>query len=178
MQFSRNSNVGNADRVTGAYIGPAGEGRGFAAGFDPANYQTFSGTFPTANVFFDADLHSPLTRELTLGLGRDISRSAWARATYVKRHATSFVEDFITMADGQTNVSRNGVDLGAFDNQVYRNSNLPKRDYQGVELESNYRATSKFAVNAAVDHSAGERRHVRRGELERPGAAVAHWRQS
>jgi hypothetical protein len=149
VQFSRNSNVGNADRVTGSYVGPAGEGRGFAAGFDPANYQTFSGTFPTANVFFDADLHSPLTREVTLGLGRDISRSAWARATYVKRHATSFVEDFITMADGKTNVSRNGIDLGAFDNQVYRNSNLPKRDYQGVELESEYRGTSKLTLNAA-----------------------------
>ncbi|MEN3336607.1 MAG: hypothetical protein V7647_283, partial [Acidobacteriota bacterium] len=149
VQFSRNSNVGNADRVTGAYTGPAGEGRDFAAGFDPANYQTFTGTFPTANVLFDSDLHSPLTRELTLALGRDIGKSAWARATFVKRHATGFVEDFITMADGQTHVSRNGVDLGLFDNQVYRNSDLPRRDYEAVEFESAYRATSKLAVNAA-----------------------------
>jgi hypothetical protein len=149
VQFSRNSNVGNADRVTGSYTGPAGEGRDFAPGFDPANYQTFTGTFPTANVFFDSDLHSPLTRELTLALGRDIGKSAWARATFVKRHATGFVEDFITMADGQTHVSRNGVDLGVFDNQVYRNSDLPRRDYEALEFESAYRATSKLAVNAA-----------------------------
>jgi carboxypeptidase family protein len=149
VQFSRNSNVGNADRITGSYVGPAGEGRSFAAGFDPANYQTFSGTFPTANVFLDPDLHSPITRELTVAIGRDMGSSAWARATYVKRHATSFVEDFITMADGQTRVSRDGIDLGAFDNQVYRNSDLPKRDYQAVELESAYRATSKLAVNAS-----------------------------
>jgi outer membrane receptor protein involved in Fe transport len=137
VQFSRNSNVGNADRITGTYIGPAGEGRDFAPGFDPANYQTFTGTFPTANVSFADGLESPLTRELTLGLWREAGRG-WGRATYVKRHATRFVDDFITMAEGQTIVSRNGVDLGAFDNAVYRNTNLPKRDYQGVELEAAY----------------------------------------
>src|SRR4029079_7932066 len=37
VEFSRNSNVGNADRITGSYVGPAGEGRGFAAGDDPAD---------------------------------------------------------------------------------------------------------------------------------------------
>src|SRR6185436_1778420 len=72
VQFSRNSNVGNADRITGNYIGPAGEGRDFAAGFDPANYQTFTGAFPTANVFFEDGLESPLTREFTLGFAREL----------------------------------------------------------------------------------------------------------
>ena len=52
------------------YTGPAGEGRDFAAGFDPANYTTtVSGTFPTANVFFADDLRSPLTKEYTVGAG-------------------------------------------------------------------------------------------------------------
>jgi hypothetical protein len=139
VQFSRNSNVGNADRITGMYIGPAGEGRDFAAGFDPANYQTFTGTFPTANVFFEDGLESPLTRELTLGLARDLRDRGWARATYVLRHGTNFVEDFITMAEGQTIVSRNGVNLGAFDNAVYRNSNLPTRDYEALQFEAAYR---------------------------------------
>src|SRR5262245_6484065 len=87
VQFSRNSNVGNADRITGSYIGPAGEGRDFAAGFDPANYQTIAGTFPTANVFFDDNLESPLTREFTVAVAREIGHVAWARASYVKRHA-------------------------------------------------------------------------------------------
>jgi outer membrane receptor protein involved in Fe transport len=139
VQFSRNSNVGNADRITGAYIGPAGEGREFAAGFDPANYQTFTGTFPTANVFFEDGLESPLTREFTLGLARDLRDRGWARATYVSRHATNFVEDFITMAEGQTVVSKNGVNLGAFDNAVYRNTNVPTRDYQALQFEAAYR---------------------------------------
>jgi carboxypeptidase family protein len=147
VQFSRNSNVGNADRITGNYIGPAGEGRDFTAGFDPANYQTFTGTFPTANVFFEDGLESPVTREFTVGFARELRNRGWARATYVKRHATNFVEDFITMAEGQTIVSKNGVNLGAFDNAVYRNTNLPTRDYQALQFESTYRPTVNLSVN-------------------------------
>ena len=147
VQFSRNSNVGNADRITGNYIGPAGEGRDFVAGFDPANYQTFTGTFPTANVFFEDGLESPLTREFTLGFARELRDRGWARATYVKRHATNFVDDFITMAEGQTIVSKNGVNLGAFDNAVYRNTNLPTRDYQALQFESAYRPAVNLSVN-------------------------------
>ncbi len=147
VQFSRNSNVGNADRITGTYIGPAGEGRDFAAGFDPANYQTFTGTFPTANVFFADGLESPLTREFTVALGREIGHAGWARATYVKRHATNFVEDFITLADGRTTISHNNLNLGAFDNAVYRNTNLPRRDYQALQFESAYRPSSTLSVS-------------------------------
>ena len=147
VQFSRNSNVGNADRITGAYTGPAGEGREFAAGFDPANYQTFTGTFPTANVSFADNLESPLTREFTVAVSRELGNSWWARATYVKRHATNFVEDFITLADGQTTISRNGINLGAFDNAVYRNTDVPKRDYQALQFESAYRPSSTLSLN-------------------------------
>jgi hypothetical protein len=147
LQFSRNSNVGNADRITGSYTGPAGEGRDFAAGFDPANYQTIAGTFPTANVFFDDDLHSPLTREFTVAVAREIGHTAWARASYVKRHATGFVEDFITMAEGQTTVIRNGVNFGTFDNAVYRNTDEPKRDYQALQFESAYHRSSTLSIS-------------------------------
>ena len=148
VQFSRNSNVGNADRITGSYIGPAGEGRDFAAGFDPANYQTFTGTFPTANVFFDDDLESPLTREFTLACRARDSRRGWARATYVKRHATHFVEDFITMAEGQTDRVRNGVNFGTFDNAVYRNTNLPNARLPGAAVRERLSSSlSALAVN-------------------------------
>ena len=147
VQFSRNSNVGNADRITGTYVGPAGEGREFAAGFDPVNYQTFTGTFPTANVFFADDLQSPLTREFTIALGRELGRTGWARATYVARKATNFVEDFITVAEGRTTISRNGINLGAFDNAVYRNTDLPTRSYQAVQFESAYRPLSNLSLS-------------------------------
>jgi hypothetical protein len=138
VQFSRNSNVGNADRVTGTYIGPAGEGRDFAPGFDPANYQTFTGTFPTANVFYDDDLSSPLTREFTFALAREFAKTGWARVSYVNRHATDFVEDFITIDNGKTLVNRTGANLGLFDNVVYRNSDVPTRDYQAIVLQGAY----------------------------------------
>jgi hypothetical protein len=44
-------------------------------------------------------------------------------------------------------VVRSGVNLGAFDNIVYRNSSLPRRDYQAVELQSAYRFGSTLSLN-------------------------------
>jgi hypothetical protein len=148
VQFSRNSNVGNADRITGAYIGPAGEGREFAPGFDPANYQTFTGTFPTANVFYDDALASPLTREFTFALAREFAKTGWARVSYVNRHATDFVEDFITIDNGTTLVNRNGANLGLFDNVVYRNSGVPTRDYQALVVQGAYGVASSLRAGA------------------------------
>jgi hypothetical protein len=146
VQFSRNSSVGNPDRYVAQYTGPAGEGRSFAAGFDPANYtQAVSGTFPTANVFFDDDLSSPLTKEYSVALAHDFGKG-WARATYVNRNATNFVEDFITVDGGSTTINRNGL-VGSFDNIVYRNTDLARREYQAVDLQSAYRLGSSLSVN-------------------------------
>ena len=148
VQFSRNTNVGNADRYVAQYTGPAGEGAGFAPGFDPANYTvSLSGTFPTANVFFAGDLQSPLTREFSLAVAREIGRAGWARAAYVSREATDFVEDFITIDGGQTTVSRNGL-TGVFDNSIYRNTDLAQRQYRGIDLQSMYRFGGSMSVNA------------------------------
>ena len=146
VQFSRNSAAGNADRITGSYTGPSGAGLDFAPAFDPANYTTISGTFPTANVFFAGNLTSPVTRETTLSLGRDFGKGLWARGRFVHRRATDFVEDYITIADGKTVVTRNGVNFGTFDNAVYRNSDLPKREYDAVDLQSGWRAANVLTV--------------------------------
>jgi hypothetical protein len=144
VQFARNTNVGNADRYTAQYVGPVGEGRSFSEGFNPANYVPISGTFPTANVFFDDDLTSPLTKELTLGVAREFARG-WARATYVRRRATDFVEDFITIDGGRTLLNRNGL-TGLFDNQVYSNTDLAERRYQGLDFQSSYRVRPNLTV--------------------------------
>ncbi len=147
VQFSRNSNVGNADRYVAQYSGPAGEGRDFAPGFDPANYTvSLSGTFPTANVFFADDLSSPMTKEYSVALAREIGQKGYARATYVNRRATDFVEDFITVDGGRTAINRNGL-TGMFDNSVYRNTDLARREYQGVDLQGAYRFGSALSVN-------------------------------
>src|SRR3954468_1836496 len=146
VQFSRNSAAGNADRITGQYTGPSGQGLDFAPAFDPANYTTIAGTFPTANVFFDANLKSPITREATLSLGREFGAGLWARTRYVHRRATDFVEDFITIADGKTTVIRNGVNFGTFDNAVYRNTDQPKREYDAVDVQSGWQPARAFSV--------------------------------
>ena len=147
VQFSRNTNVGNADRVTGTYTGPAGQGREFAAGFNPANYTTVSGTFPTANIFFDDRLSAPITREFTIAAGRELARGLTAKAVYVWRAADDFVEDFITIDNGKTTVIKDGVNFGVFDNVVYRNSSDPVRKYQALELIGSYRRDSRLLVN-------------------------------
>lgn len=146
VQFSRNSNVGNADRYVAQYTGPAGEGRTFSAGFDPANYTVpLGGTFPTANVSFADGLHSPLTKEFSLGLAREFGRDGWARAAYVTRTSTDFVEDFITVDGGRTSINRNGLS-GVFDNIVYGNTDLARREYQAVDLQSSYRFGAALSV--------------------------------
>jgi hypothetical protein len=145
VQFARNTNVGNADRYTAQYVGPAGEGREFSEGFNPANYAPISGTFPTANVFFDDDLRSPLTREFTLALARELRRG-WARATYVNRRASDFVEDFITIDGGKTLLDRNGL-TGVFDNSVYYNTDLAERRYQALDFQASYRPRATLSVN-------------------------------
>ena len=148
VQFSRNTNVGNADRAIMQYVGPAGEGVDFAPGFDPANYTVpVGGTFPMANIFFADDLESPLTKEFTVALAREIGSKGWARATYVNRQATNFVEDFITIDGGKTTIDISGL-KGTFDNAIYRNTDLARREYQAVDLQAAYRVMPSLSVNA------------------------------
>ena len=146
VQFSRNTAVGNPDRVTSQYTGPAGEGRDFAPGFDPANYAPLSGSFPSINIFLDDEIQTPITREFTVAIARELGPSAWARATYVNRDMTDFVEDFITLDAGQTSISRGGIS-GVFDNAIYRNSDLPTREYQALEFQSAYRFHAALSVS-------------------------------
>jgi len=147
VQFSRNASVGNPDRYVMQYTGPAGEGRGFAAGFDPTNYTTtVSGTFPTANVSFADDVRSPMTKEYTMALARELGQKGYVRATYVNRKATDFVEDFITVAGGRTTITLNGLPA-SFDNIVYANTDLARREYQGLDFSGAYRVRPSLSVN-------------------------------
>ncbi len=146
-QFANNTNVGNPDALFGVYTGPAGQGRDFAPGFDVNNYLTVDGLFPSANVFFADGLSSPLTREFTLSGGMAIGRDGHAMATYVRRSMSNFIEDFITLEDGTTTVVQNGVEFGTFQNQVYRNSDVPHRDYQALLLQARQRLSSRWTVD-------------------------------
>lgn len=147
-QFADNTPVGNPSLVLGSYIGPAGEGKTFAPGFNPANYVTIGGNFPTANVFLVDGLKSPLTKEFTVSAGAEIGRRGYGKITYAWRDTGNFVEDFITREDGQTTVTRDGRNFGTFDNVVVRNSDEPIREYQAVQVQGRYRITDAWYTNA------------------------------
>jgi hypothetical protein len=141
-----NSTVGNPGNVYGYYTGPAGEGRDFAPGFDPNNYHFYSASVPTANVFVGKNLHSPVANEWSLSGGMALPKSGWAKATFTNRYYSDFIQGFINIADGCTNVSLKGVNVGCVDNQVFRNTNGPKRKYQALELQSHYDVFRNWGV--------------------------------
>jgi hypothetical protein len=149
VQFAANTTVGNPSTVILGYVGPEGQGRDFAPGFDLANYAVIGGAFPTANIFFEDGLSSPVTRELTASVGRELPRGGYLKATWVWRDVERFFEDFIDdpTAAGRTTVVRDGVDFGTFDNLVFRNSNGPERRYQALIVQSRHRVGERLTLD-------------------------------
>ncbi|MGH9349013.1 MAG: hypothetical protein ACRD26_17280, partial [Vicinamibacterales bacterium] len=150
-QFADNTDVGTPSLLLYEYRGPAGQGRDFAPGFDVANYALIGGNFPTANVFFDDGLKSPLTKEFTVSGGSALGNRGAMKLTYQWRKTTDFIEDFISdpnPATGHIPVVRNGVNFGTFNRVLIGNSNDPLREYQAVLLQSNYRLRDRWSANA------------------------------
>ena len=81
--IGENDSAGSVDTVFGTYKGPPGLGRGFAPGFDPANYTSDTGRFPTANVSIAPGLSAPITGEVTAAFGSQLGNRGFAEATYV-----------------------------------------------------------------------------------------------
>ena len=143
VQFSANTSVSNPSEVDYVYTGPAGEGSDFAPGFDISNYrQAISANFPTANVRTSDGIQSPIVRELTVALSRQLGRRGHAKATYVWRATSNFIDDFV---DVSTGVSEIPV-IGTVANRVYANTDEPVRDYQAVIVQSDYRVLPSVHV--------------------------------
>jgi carboxypeptidase family protein/TonB-dependent receptor-like protein len=148
-QFARNTQVGNPSEIVYRYDGPSGQGFDFAPGMNPANYTTIiGGSFPTANIFNASGLKSPITREFGAALGRQLGQTGYVKGTYVFRDWTHFVEDFIQLSNGVTTVTRNGVNFGSFTNVVYDNTDVPKRQYSAIVLQSGWRPNSRTTIGA------------------------------
>ena len=148
--FTGNSDVANPSQVIYQYSGPAGQGVDFAPGFDLANYNVLlGGTFPTANVFFEDGLHSPVTKEFTVALGTPLGQRGAFKAMYQWRTIGGLIEDFIDDPSdaGKVTVLRNGVDFGTFDSIVFRNSDVPSRDYQALVFQANRRLLDRWSVD-------------------------------
>lgn len=147
-QVGNNSNVANPDELIGVYFGPPGQGRNFAPGFNPANYETVFGMFPTANIFFESGLSSPLTKEFTTSYGAEIGTRAYADATYIWRSGSGFIEDYVSLANGVTDVVRQGVEAGTFTNKVYRNTaGDVYRRYHALVFQGRVRAARQLNVS-------------------------------
>jgi hypothetical protein len=144
-QFADNTNVGNPASVTYQYNGPAGQGVGFAPGFNLNNYTIIGGSFPVANIFIEDDLNTPTTKEWTLQAGTRLGQRGEAKVVYTNRKTTNFLDDFITIDLGKTTVTDAGVNFGTFDNNLIRNTDdVHRREYQGLLLITNYRVTDRL----------------------------------
>ena len=146
--FSRNSNVGNSDRYALTYNGPAGEGRGFAPGFDINNYSGIaSPTFPRLNIRFADNVSSPIVTEYTLGVARTFGSRSYGKIVFIDRKTGNVIEDFITGSNGTTPIVIDGETLGLADNIVYGNTDDMKREYRALQLSAQHRATRALVVN-------------------------------
>jgi len=144
VQFGVNTNVGRPDEVDYSYAGPAGQGFDFAPAFDLNNYpNVVFAAFPTANVSLADGVQSPLTREFTLGIGRELGQRAHVRATYAWRNTSRFLEDFIDLSRGITNIPL----VGPATNRVYDNVDDLDRSYQAFMVQSGYRLRDNLRVD-------------------------------
>ncbi|MGE3190520.1 MAG: TonB-dependent receptor, partial [Vicinamibacterales bacterium] len=146
--FGKNTTVGNPARLIYGYMGPAGQGLDFAPGFDLGNYMVVGGTFPTDNVSYAPGTSSPVDTEWTVALGRELGDAGSIRATWIQRATSNIVESFVDNpgADGKTRVVYNGLNFGLFDDIVYRNSDVPSRDYRALQFQGTYRVASNWTV--------------------------------
>lgn len=145
-QVSANVNVGQPNVLFAFYTGPEGQGRNFAPGFDPDNYEIYSGRFPTINVFFEDGLSSPITKEFTLSAGGSIAGRGYADVTYVWRDTSDLIEDFIELRNGSTTVVEDGVEFGTFTNSIYRNTNLADRRFGSLVFRGRYNLQPNWTV--------------------------------
>ncbi|MBA3886241.1 MAG: TonB-dependent receptor [Acidobacteria bacterium] len=149
-QAARNTNVGVPNLLLYEYTGPAGQGLGFAPAFDLGNYRVIGGSFPLENIFLADGLSSAVSDEMTFSYGRQIGTRGAVKATYQRRSMSNFIETFTNdpSAAGKVQVIQNGIDFGSFDRTVNDNTDDLRRDYQAIILQSNYRMTNRWSVNA------------------------------
>jgi hypothetical protein len=151
-QFADNTNVGTPNNIQLRYNGPAGQGLGFAPGFDLNNYTVFNGSFPLANVSLDTGLETPSTREFTFQAGSRLGQRGEIKAIYTNRRTSNLLDDFITLEQGRTTVTENGRTFGTFDNSLITNTDIPFRNYDALQFQTSYRMSDNWSMWAHYTH--------------------------
>ncbi|HSM14823.1 MAG TPA: TonB-dependent receptor [Thermoanaerobaculia bacterium] len=144
--FGRNSPVGNPTGIYSYYVGPAGEGIDFAPGLDPSNYVVYAARVPNANIFFESGLSSPVAEEITASFGTRLGSRGYAKLTYVDRTTDNYIDDFIQIQNGCTEIVIDGESFGCADNVVYDNTDSVHRDYQSIQAQAQYRVTDDWTL--------------------------------
>ncbi len=170
-QFASTTNVGNPSALFGYYIGPSGEGREFAPGFDPDNYVTYGADFPTRNVFNDPNLRSPLTKELTLSAGGALGTRSHLNLTFIRRSTGGVIENFQDLTTGSTEIVEDGGSFGTFVNQVLRNTDDLERRYDALVLDTRVQATPNFLVDGSWTVQLGNEGNFEGEGTNTPGSA-------
>ena len=150
-QFAVNTNVGTPNAIAYRYIGPAGEGVDFAPGFDLANWEVTDASFPLYNVRVDDDIVSPVAREWTLSGATSVGRFGFAKLTYTTREWSDFWEDFVAPQHGFTEFEVNGV-RKVFDNTFYSNTSDLYREYEAIQLLSQFRFFNRWTIHGNYTH--------------------------
>jgi carboxypeptidase family protein len=147
-----NTSVGSANLLYGYYIGPKGQGKDFAPGFDPNNYKFYYARVNAATVLFQPGLHAPISSEWTVSGGTALPKNGWLKGTFTDRKYSDFIEDFRAISLGCTNVVFNGISAGCVDNKEYRNSNLPQRAYQASTIQAHYDVLRQWSFEGNWTH--------------------------
>ncbi|HEY1251940.1 MAG TPA: TonB-dependent receptor [Thermoanaerobaculia bacterium] len=151
IAFNQITNVGNPSYVYYFYLGPPGEGYDFAPGYDLSNYVLAGGAFPTRNVALQDGLHSPRTREWSGSIGGQILQNTYAAITYLHRDYKDFIIPLITIETGSTSIPE--LDGAVLDNKVYSNTELIKRTYQSISMQSRTNFWRNFWLQIAYTYT-------------------------
>ena len=88
------------------------------ASTSPTTPRSSAAASPTANVFYDENIKSPVTKEWTAAAGVQLGNKGYIKAIYTHRKVTDFVQVFVNTSTGTTTVVKNGVDFGTFSNRA------------------------------------------------------------
>ncbi len=97
---------------------------------------------PGVNSVIRESLNSPYSDEFTVGAGGTIGNRMNYRADFVYRKFGDFYSTRVDMGTGTVTDSLGNV----FDLQLIQNSNLPERNYRGVNLQASYRPVDPLSV--------------------------------
>jgi outer membrane receptor for ferrienterochelin and colicin len=139
--FAGNTPVGNPLGQYYTYVGPAGQGRDFAPGYNLANYHLDSIADPSRNIFYADDIQSPVVDEYTVSFGFSLPQGGFGKLSYVNRDSHDFVENFVTIDNGCSVIGTR-----CFDNVLYANTDAAERKYQGLQFSGQYRFLDNLTV--------------------------------